>query len=443
MLGKKIPTILALLFLFLAIGGVFLWRRSVAPSVDASIVPKEVKITNIADNKFTVSWTTSGLTNGAIEYGKVGETLDKRVSDDRGESHTGLTHHVTVADLQPNTNYAFRILSGTPVRRFDNNGSVYSVATGSTISGVPAARSLYGEVNGGTTDTLVYVTMPDAQPASMTLTSTGSYSIPLSTIRSADMRNFVTYDPAATVVSLFLDNGKEKSQITASTTNISPVPVITLGQDADFRNAVTTPTQVAQVELASPSTSPQEIPEAQTPDIFNVEPLAADINVVTNTKFTLTNPGIEGEVLSTTKPAFSGTGEANTELTITVSGQKTVTDKVRVPANGSWTWTPAIVLPLGKQKIAVSYVDKDDKTQKIERGFSVSTATSTSEPAFVSTPSASINPSTASASVSPSPRSGMPATGSGVPVTGVMTPTLLTLSLAFAIMITGALLLAL
>ena len=324
MLGKKIPTILALLFLVLAIGGVFLWRRSSQPSVNVAIVPKEVKITNIADNKFSVSWTTDSPTSGSVEYGKVGETLDKKANDDRGISHNGLTHHVTITELQPGTNYAFRILSGVPEKRFDNNGNVYSVTTGTTISGVPAARSLYGDVSGGTMDTLVYVTMPDAQPASMTLTSTGSYSIPLSTIRSADMRSFVAYDPAATVVSLFLDNGKEKSQVTASTTNISPVPVITLGQNADFRNAVTTPTQVAQVEPAQSEASPSTMPVAQTPDIFNVEPLAEpDINVVTNAKFSLTNPGIEGEVLSTTKPAFSGTGEANTELTITVSGQKT------------------------------------------------------------------------------------------------------------------------
>lgn len=436
MLGKKIPTLVAILLLIAAVVGLAVWQKSRTGTVSAEATPSGVKVTNIADNKFSVSWTTKSATKGALEYGSVGEKLDQRAEDDRGSSHTGLTHHVTVAGLQPGTNYAFRILSGTPERRFDNNGSVYSVSTGTTIASVPAARSLYGEVTGGSEDTIVYVTLPDAQPTSVTLKASGGYSVALSTIRSADLSAFVAYDPAATVVSLLVDNGVSQSQVTASTANISPVPTIALGQNADYRSVASEPTQVAQVE---PVASPSESTEPQAVEIFNVEPIeGAEVNQVTSTKYTLTNPGIEGEVLATTKPAFSGTGEANVEISLAVSGQKAVSDKVRVGAGGTWSWTPAIALSLGKQKITVTYTDKDGKVQKIERGFSVTAASATSEPAFVSTPSAS----TTTANVSPSPRSGMPATESGVPVTGVMTPTLLTLGLSFAIMVVGAFLLA-
>lgn len=435
MLGKKIPTLLALLLLIGVFVGLIIWQKSKGETVSAEVIPTGVKITNVADNKFSVSWTTKVATKGAVEYGSVGEKLELRAEDDRGSEHVGLTHHITVAGLQPGTNYAFRILSGSPERRFDNNGSVYSVNTGSTIASVPAARSLYGEVTGGSEDTLVYVTMPDAQPTSVTLKASGGYSVALSTIRSADLTSFVAYDPSATVVSLLLDNGVSQSQVTASTANISPVPTIALGQNADYRSVTSEPTQVAQVE---PAPEPEETTTPQAVDIFNVEPIAgAEVNEVTNSKFTLTNPGIEGEVLATTKPAFSGTGPANVELTIAISGQKAVSDKVRVGASGSWSWTPAIALSLGKQKIAVSYVDNDDKTQKIERSFSVTATSVDSEPAFVSTPSASTT-----TTVSPSPRTGLPATESGVPVTGVMTPTLLTLGLSFAIMVVGAFLLA-
>jgi hypothetical protein len=179
---------------------------------------------------------------------------------------------------------------------------------------------------------------------------------------------------------------------------------------------------------------------AQPVEIFNVEPLSnPEVNAVTTGSYTLTNPAVEGEVLSSTKPEFRGTGAANASISISVTGQKTVSDSVIVSAGGSWSWTPAIALSLGKQKITLSYKDKDGKAQTIVRNFSVTAATSTSEPAFVSTPSASTTTTVATAS----PRTNIPATDSGVPVTGVMTPMLLTGALGFAIMVVGALLLAL
>lgn len=450
MLGKKIPTILALLLL-VSIGiWIWIWQRNSVGVTSNEIVPQSVKITNIADNKFSVSWTTQAPTVGYVEYGSVGEKLDKQKGDDRGESYAGLTHHITVTDLQPATNYAFRILSGEKSQRFDNNGSVYTAQTGVTISSVPAARSLYGSVSGASEDTIVYIALPDAQPASITLNSSGTYSVPLSTIRNGDLTQFVSYDPAATIVALTLDNGVAKSEVNVSTTNITPVPTIAMGQNADYRAAPgqeePVVSQIAQVEPQTTTTEPVATVEpsptmaAQPVEIFNVEPLAnPDINAVTPGSYTLTNPAVEGEVLSTTKPEFRGTGAANASITIAISGQKAVTDTAIVSAGGTWSWTPAIALSLGKQKITVSYKDKDGKAQTIVRNFSVTAATTTSEPAFVSTPSASTTTSIATAS----PRTNIPATDSGVPVTGVMTPMLLTGALGFAIMVVGALLLAL
>ena len=439
MLGKKIPTILALLLLVSVGVWIWIWQRNSVGVTSNELVPKSVKITNIADNKFSVSWTTQAPTVGYVEYGSVGEKLDKQKGDDRGESYTGLTHHITVTDLQPATNYTFRILSGERSQRFDNNGSVYTAQTGVTISSVPAARSLYGSVSGASEDTIIYIALPDAQPASITLTSSGTYSVPLSTIRNGDLTQFVSYDPAATIVALTLDNGVAKSEVSVSTTNITPVPTIALGENADFRSQPSKEqvavSQIAQVEPVTEPTEPNPI------EIFNVEPLAnPEVNVITEGSYTLINPAVEGEVLSTTKPEFRGTGAANAEIQLSVTGQKTVSDKLRIGASGAWTWTPAIALPLGKQKITISYKDKEGKAQTIVRNFSVTAASATSEPAFVSTPSANTNNS---GTTSASPRGNMPATDSGIPTTGVMTPTLLTLAFGFAIMVTGAFLLAL
>lgn len=435
MLGKRIPTLLAMLLLVVAVAAAWFWKKNSVTVTSEEIVPQSVKITNIADNKFSVSWTTKIPTSGSVEYGRVGEKLDKQKSDDRGETYQGLTHHVTVTDLQPKTNYSFRIMSGPESKRFDNEGSVYTTMTGSTIASVPAARSLYGDVRGGSQDAILYITLPNAAPSSVVLNSSGSYSVAVSTMRSDDLESYVTYDPAATVVSLILDNGQQTSRVSVSTTNMAPVPTITLGSDADFRVAtkpvVEETEQAAQVAQVEP----------QGLDILNIEPIEdSRINEITDAKYTLTNPATEGEVLSTTKPEFRGTGAANAEIQVAVTGQKTVSDTLRIGGNGSWSWTPAIALAVGKQKITISYKDKDGKAQTIVRNFSVTATTTTSEPAFVSTPSANINNS---GTTSASPRANMPATDSGIPTTGVMTPMLLTLAFGFAIMVTGAFILAL
>lgn len=416
----------------------FLWiRRTQLVPENQSIAPNLVKITNISDNKFSVSWKTSSPTYGAIEYGAVGEKLDKIGEDDRGAEHSGYTHHITINELQPNTQYAFRILSGEAKRRYDNNGSVYTVSTGPVIASVPAARSLYGDIVGSTIDEIVYVSLPGAHPASVTTKNSGSYTLPISTIRSSDLSGYITYDPSATIISLLITDKERDTQVTASTSQIAPLPTITLGTNADFRGTSQQEPQIAQVE---PITTEQPIPTPQAVEIFNVEPLSdPSINAVTSKDYTISNPGIEGEVLSTTKPEFSGTGVANAAISIAISGQKAVSDTTTVGTNGTWKWSPVIALSLGKQKITLSYTDDNNKTKTVERAFSVSSASVTSEPAFVASGSAS---ATSSAKLSPSPRAAMPATDSGVPVTGVMTPTLLTAGMGFVIMIIGALLMA-
>src|SRR3990167_3047971 len=69
--------------------------------------PKEVKITNISDNSFSVSWVTPDKQNlGFLAYGNT-EKLGKTTNDDRDASGTQprYTHHVTLKNLLPSTLY--------------------------------------------------------------------------------------------------------------------------------------------------------------------------------------------------------------------------------------------------------------------------------------------------------------------------------------------------
>lgn len=448
LLTKRFPTILGLFFLVVIVVGIFVYYSSTKTAKVASeIVPTKVRITNVADNKFSVSWITSSLTTGEVEYGQVGEKLTTRAKDDRDTSVAGqfVTHHVTVEGLQPSTQYAFRILTGDKPTRFDNSGSPYTVATGPVIGATPGSQNFYGNVvlpsKQPAEGAIVYISFPGAAPASAIVRDGGNYAFTLSTLRSSDNRSYITYDPSASIASITVESGKQQSIVSASLANSAPVPPITLGQNAEFLNQPQKVDEVAQVEVV-----------AEKPAIFNVEPLVADtanINAISTTTVTILNPKEPGEVLKTLRPEFRGTGPAGTTLSIALKGQKAISDTTQVGTDGTWTWAPVIDLKVGKQTITVSYLPSGGTTQKVEREFSVSTSTTGLDPAFVSSPSASVKTTTTQASSSPvssssaTPRVTMPNTDEGTPVTGVIENTLLTGALGLVIMVVGAVLLAL
>jgi hypothetical protein len=449
LLAKRIPTFLGLLLLIGGIFGAYYYFQQNSDQNATELTPEKVRITNIADNKFSVSWTSKAATTGAVEYGKAGEKLDSKKTDDRDSGTTQsayTTHHVTIEGLQPSTEYSFRILSGEKPTRFDNNGSPYLTATGPVVGATPTSQNFYGKIEqpskqpaGGS---IVYVTLPGGATASTLVTESGNYAITLSTMRASDLKSYVKYDPTATIVSVTVESGKQQSVATVTMANSAPVPTITLGQNAEFLTVPESPS-IAEVSPAesTPSASPENIPE--TPSIFNVEPLTTtpDVNAVTSGSVTILNPKESGETLATLRPEFRGAGPKGLALSIALTGQKAISDTLQVGTDGTWSWSPVIDLKTGKQKISVSYVDSNGSTQKIEREFTVSATKVGIDPAFVSSPSASTT--TKAATASATPRAAMPDTTDGTPVSGVIENTVLTAGLGVVIMIVGAVLLAL
>jgi len=438
-LAKRIPTLVGLFFIGASIVAYFYYFAGNSKQMMAELAPQKIKITNVSDNKFSVSWVSKTINSGAIEYGAVGGKIDNIGNDIRDVgSETGkyLTHHVTVEGLQPNTQYAFRIVTGDKKTVFDNNGSPYTVTTGSVIAQTPVSVSFYGNVQTSTkqpaTDTLVYLTLPGGVSSSTIAQENGNYTFTLSTIRTSEGKSYVDFDPSATIANILVDSGTAQSNVNVTLTNSTPVPPITLGQNQDFLTVAATP-NVAQVE---------------TPAIFNVEPLG-DINAVSTTNLTIVNPKVEGETLNTLRPEFRGTGPQGSTLSISISGQKSVSDTVVVSSDKTWSWAPVIDLKTGKQKITVSSVATGGTSAKVEKSFTITDPRTNVDPAFVATQSgtkastAPVATASASAKASATPRVAMPATDSGVPVTGVIENTLLTAGLGIVIMIVGVALLAL
>lgn len=440
---KRIPTIIGLLLLILGVGvGVILVGQQQIFRLAASpeITPKDVRVANITDTGFSVSWITERETVAFLTYGN-SLALGKTVKDDRdvgGNQTARLVHHATLTGLAPNTRYFFKINSDKET--FDLKGKAWEQTTAQQLS--PRTSDLIsGSVKTSTsspaTDIVVYVNLSSASPLSTIANSEGRFSLSLSQARTTDLKSFATYDKNTTVFSVFVQTGKsEVSSAQVLITNARPIPPLVIGQSHDFRKATipqdsTSPKSTLQLPaggpIASPSASSTPQPAGSS---FNLTPLTSPTPATTSAKLTIDNLS-EKEKISTAKPEFRGQGPANTTLTIVVESTAPQTDKVKTDTNGGWKWSPKTSLASGNHKITVSYNDQQGKIQNLVRNFTI-LASSGGLPAFTSTPSGQIATPSASPTASPkitaspkpatsSARVSLPSTASGIPVSGDLT----------------------
>jgi hypothetical protein len=131
-------------------------------------VPQEVRISNLSDRLFSVSWTTEAPCMGSVII-NTGTDPSFRAYDDRGLRFAGTTHHVTIRGLAPETTYSFGLFSGDV---WDNNGGqYYQVRTGAGLYLPGTHYKIHGQLAGvgGTQvrDAVVYAQLEnhDVTPA--------------------------------------------------------------------------------------------------------------------------------------------------------------------------------------------------------------------------------------------------------------------------------------
>ncbi len=430
MLSKyRLPTILAVLILGAGVvtGIVVVGQRQTAlfPRAAAEFTPKQVKITNVADKGFSVSWLTDEETGGFIKLGTKTNKLQETFGDDRdqktGKVEERLTHHITVKELKPKTAYFFKLGSGPKKTLYENQDEPYQVTTGPTLTTQPAADTAYGTVMTETGDpakgAMVYITLPGVTPLSTLVQDSGNWVVSLATARSSDLSSYASYDPQTQVMEILVETGRGKGTAQVTTGNDSPVPTITLGKSFDFTVAEeqeASEAAVMNLEEAEGLGGIEATPTSQ----FSLAALPG-LGASEEEKIAIVNPGREGEVLTTTQPVFLGTGPEGGTVTVTVESTSTLSSQVEVDEEGIWEWTPTTSLAPGNHKVTVSFVDTQGKRQSISRNFVIAAASSGvgGLPALTASPSAT-------ATSSPEPRVSLPSTAGGVPTPGTLTPTL-------------------
>ncbi|MBI2314776.1 fibronectin type III domain-containing protein [Candidatus Daviesbacteria bacterium] len=194
-MSKLLPILLLIAGLVITVFLV-LQQTKLFSKAGISDIPKGVKISNISDNSFTVSWVTEEAVPGFVVFGQA-ESLDKTALDDRdsGGRNSRLTHHITLKDLTPTTVYSFKIGSGAKV--YDNKGKLYTQTTAPVVSDTPPLpESLLGKVetadNKVPAEALVYVNMERSTVLSSFIREDGNFLLTLNNARIIDLSSYVT-----------------------------------------------------------------------------------------------------------------------------------------------------------------------------------------------------------------------------------------------------------
>lgn len=198
-----------------------------------------VRVSNVRDGSFTVSWLTNIPATGRVNFGPTA-ARGTVVLDDRGSDTSAKTHYVTITGLSPETPYYFDVVSGLSVD--DNGGSHYAVTTGPTLQ-PRASDTVWGWVlqSDGITPAqgcIVYVTLQDHDSLDSTgeaaimaaLTDqTGAWSVNLGNARLSDLSGYFVYSPSGDRLKVEAHCGiQETGCLITDTANDTPTPDLIL-----------------------------------------------------------------------------------------------------------------------------------------------------------------------------------------------------------------------
>ena len=413
---KKMPTLLGLILIIIGIGVTsYLVNKGIIFTSKASPSqnPENIKITNVSDSAFTVTYTTQDNVFGSINYG-ASSSLGQTALDDRDSVSRAIVphqvHSITANNLTSATTYYFSITSADS--KYLNGTTPFSIQTGPQIQTSPSAQKpATGKIvlPDGTpaSESLVYLFDDQSQVISTLTKSDGSYILPLNSLRTKDFSSYEDLAPDSTLKMIVVTNTLS-SNILLSTSQINPIPAITLSNNYDFTTSGS-PVSSQSAQIASSS----GFPKFSTGDNFTP-------TIQTPTK---------NEGLSDTQPDFTGTGAPNQTVIITIHSNSPITSQVTTDANGNWEYRPNTPLSPGNHTITIQTKDQNGILKTITQSFTVYAAgtqianTSTTQATLSTTPTPIPTPTpTQSPTQTPTPTLILTPTASAAPTTIAVLP---------------------
>ncbi len=409
LLKKQFPTLLGLIVLIagLAIGAmVFRGGTSIfLPRATPETTPKSIRISNVTDQGFSVTFMTDEATSGFIRYGTDPKKLTQ-IGDQRdqltGSVGEYTLHQISVLrGLEPNTTYYYVLGTGSG-SLFDDNGEPFTLKTARQAGTQPKALTVFGSAvtaaGSPAAGSVVFVTPPNAGTLSSLVTNTGSWAVSLSTAR---MKDGSGYAPVAVGDDLSIQvmalNPKDNTQLTAKVEAETSI-AIKLGAGAG-EQPVKNPTE--ELETVATATDPlmtTSSPSADTTatsstskntkatnalsDLVETDTAATSsttttkVTVVDLTDTTSTTP----PTVTTGQPTITGKAKPNVKVKIEVNSDNQILTEVDANADGDFTVDIEALkatLEPGEHTITYTYTDPitGEEIEKTETFFVEADAT--------------------------------------------------------------------
>jgi len=361
LLHKRIPTVFGLILL---LAGFFAINYAVNNSVffvtraSPTYTPEEIRVTNLTDTSFTISYVTKESVLGTLTYDTT-PTGDKVALDDRdqqsGTPQPYLTHHITVKNLSPNTIYYYSILSSN--KTFLDKDKPFSIKTLSPLTQnlsrqTPIVGTVADADGGHDTNTIVLLVTDGAQTLSTLTKEDGTYVMPLNALRTNDFSSYMSFTPTS-LIKLLVESPLGKATVSVLASQINPVPLITLNNSYDF----TTSSQLSPVPIASTSADTSSFPSFSATEAGPKEPAIASPD--------------KNEGLHDQQPQFEGTALPNTEVQIEIHSGEPITTTVTSNKDGAWTYRPTTKLEPGEHTLTIKTKNSQGILQTITRNFTV------------------------------------------------------------------------
>lgn len=383
--NKRIPTLLGIFVLTLGIGlTTFLTSKETFFQIKASPTqqPQNVRITNITDTSFTVSYITNDKVTGSINYGKdqnLGLTaLDSR-DKQSGNVKTYKVHNIEVNNLSPQSQYYFTIISGQDT--YLNNSQPFQVNTGPTISSTSQNTvKLKGKIilptGNSPLEGIIYITSENSEVFSTLITQNGSYEIPLRLIRTSNLSSYFIFNQTS-LIKMLVYGDDLTSNVSLLGSQMESVPTITLSKDYDFASN--------SVNQSSPSAILETFPSFESTS-----------SATTSKKPQILTPK-KDQGFTDDQPLFKGTGLPKENVQIIIHSDENIQTKVTTDQNGNWSYTPDQSLSPGEHTITIITRDASGILKSITQSFVVYAAGTQLPNAIGSptpTPTTSLKPTT-------------------------------------------------
>lgn len=427
---KRIPSLLGLLFLAISVGMISWFGKSytqLQSKASVGEVPKELRISNITDTSFTVSYITDESVIGVISYGndsKLGQVVLDDRDQEANKSSPRQVHYITISRLNPGTKYYFTVQSGA--MEFLDNNKPYEVTTAAHLSeNISNKISVTGSVNlpdgAIPMDGIIYLSASASQLLSTRIKIDGTYLLPVSSLRTSDLTSYANLE-SDTILQMTIRNAGGQSRISVKASHANPIPLVTLSKDYDFTiDASFTNLTASGSATASPSGTLSPSPSIGGFPLFSDK--VATMPAILTPK--------EAENFIDQQPVFSGTAASpNAVVSITIESTEEIKTTVEADSFGNWQFRPSSPLSPGQHTITILTLDASGIQKTITRSFTVfaqgSQFTEPSiSPTLGATPTVTISPTsspiTPTISISPTSTPITP-TVTNVP-TSTLTPT--------------------